>query len=455
MGMFRRKISLVLVILLAVLGFVHRWGLSNLAQGLVVSEQISLQDHVLLWGWADSCFDIAAQLFRENPARRVLMVERQPDRLQQLGILETDEYLFHKELSARDVPSSSQEMIPGKAQDSRAGCAQLLLWLKNHPDETIVVLCDEFQSRRMSLQLSRRLGSEAARVTVHGLADRRFGTNNWWTTRRGIRAFTLSWIRLFETWQRGGSTETPDCSWDPDDYEQELQEWAANPQLISARPQPTSWLGALGNWLDVGETPSIVDHVLVLPGDQNTRPFAAAAFINAHLARDVLIPQNFPSPQQQDGIGIPTHEVTRKVLLARGVSGEQIVILSGCSDKTIDDARVAATLLKSDAESHVAVITNFYHTRRTRLAFRHVFGRDIHRFAFISVPAEKFNSANWWKTEEGTFTIVSEFAKLGLYWFQYDDGFYWGWCGFAGFAALAILRRRSRRLLRLRKMVEI
>jgi len=37
------------------------------------------------------------------------------------------------------------------------------------------------------------------------------------------------------------------------------------------------WLPAAGRWLDVGETPQASDYCLVLSGDYESRPFAAAA----------------------------------------------------------------------------------------------------------------------------------------------------------------------------------
>src|SRR5262245_21891347 len=56
---------------------------------------------------------------------------------------------------------------------------------------------------------------------------------------------------------------------------------------------PERVLPSVGRFLDVSEPPRRVDYVLVLNGDPNARPFAAAALVKAGLAREVLL-----TPQQ-------------------------------------------------------------------------------------------------------------------------------------------------------------
>src|SRR4051794_36002263 len=52
---------------------------------------------------------------------------------------------------------------------------------------------------------------------------------------------------------------------------------------------PERTLGPLAQFLDVSETPGRVDYVLVLNGDPETRPFAAAAMVRSGLAKKVLL----------------------------------------------------------------------------------------------------------------------------------------------------------------------
>jgi len=48
-------------------------------------------------------------------------------------------------------------------------------------------------------------------------------------------------------------------------------------------------LRAMGHWLDVGRSPAPSDYVMVLNGDEETRPFAAAAIVKARWARQVFV----------------------------------------------------------------------------------------------------------------------------------------------------------------------
>src|SRR5581483_11739959 len=67
-------------------------------------------------------------------------------------------------------------------------------------------------------------------------------------------------------------------------------------------------------WLNGGQLPRRCDYVLVLPGGEDTRPFAAAALVRAGLAGQVLIPRTRSSSDVEDGIRRPTHEIIRAVL---------------------------------------------------------------------------------------------------------------------------------------------
>jgi hypothetical protein len=80
-------------------------------------------------------------------------------------------------------------------------------------------------------------------------------------------------------------------------------------------------------WLDLGERPRRAEYVMVLVGDENTRPFTAAALIKAGFARRVLVTEVAALPEVSDLILPPRHEVNRQVLVKRGVATGDITIL--------------------------------------------------------------------------------------------------------------------------------
>ena len=78
---------------------------------------------------------------------------------------------------------------------------------------------------------------------------------------------------------------------------------------------------------------------MVLNGGEDTRPFAAAALVNAGWAPRVLVAETLPSPAVIDGIMPPYHEINRQVLLKRGVPAADVTILPGAAATTYDEAR--------------------------------------------------------------------------------------------------------------------
>ncbi len=442
----RRWIWVTALILLVALISFHEQVLTAIGKGLVRSQPLPETGALLLWRDADGNYDLAAKVHRENPERKILLIQSEPDRLQRLGLVQTDVAQFKQELERRGIPEDGAEIIPVEMDAPTSAAIRLRWWLEKHPEETICLVCDEFRSRQVSGEFRRGLSDLSERTTVHGLPDRRYAPEDWWTTRSGIRTVIFAWLQLCDSWWRGGTQELKEVRWDPAEYEVELKKIAENPGRQLEVQRPGGWLPGLANWLERGDSPVPVDYILILPGDQNTRPFAAAAMVNAGLAKAILIPRNRPSPQELDNIIPPNHEVIRKICLLQQVPEDKIIILPGESDSTVDDARVAVEFLKDLPEAKIAVVTSFYHTRRARIALENVYGDAIRRFVFLSVPTDGFGPEDWWKSQTGTFLILSEYVKLLLYWIQYGDGAIWiGLAIILMISLLMLLRVRRRR----------
>jgi len=194
---------------------------------LVVDEPCSDFSHVLLGG-GDHRFDIAAELYRKNPSRRLVLIEPCPSRLVRNGIIPSFENICRRELNARGVPNEAVELIPGEARNAWAAARLLRQWISDHPDARLLVLCNRFASRRQRSVLDAVLGPEdAARVFIRGLPDRRYHETNWWQSRCGAREFVFGSLALAYLWCRGEGREDPQ-QWNPDDYERMLCRTAAD-----------------------------------------------------------------------------------------------------------------------------------------------------------------------------------------------------------------------------------
>src|SRR5207253_6650010 len=91
-------------------------------------------------------------------------------------------------------------------------------------------------------------------------------------------------------------------------------------------------LPPVARFLDVSQTPGPVDFVLVLNGDPEARPFAAAALVKVGLARAVLLTQPRDLPSVRPGLVFSELDTNKKILQARGVAEKDTHVLPGDID---------------------------------------------------------------------------------------------------------------------------
>lgn len=175
---------------------------------------------------------------------------------------------------------------------------------------------------------------------------------------------------------------------------------------------PHQILPHAARWLDVGTPPRRVDAVFILPGDQQIRPFVAAALVKAGFADVALFPENALSPAELDGVSPPTAEIIRRVLEYRGLADHQIVSLKGDTTTTAEDLQALGSYLQQRPGIEVAVVTSFYHTRRARQVARRVLADDASRLCYVSAPVDEFSADNWWQRPAGFCMITTEYLKL-------------------------------------------
>lgn len=184
-------------------------------------------------------------------------------------------------------------------------------------------------------------------------------------------------------------------------------------------------LSALARWLDVSGRPRSSRYVMVLPGDENTRPYVAAALVNAGLAQQVLVPEPRPSPAGTETGIPPADELICRVLEARGVPDDRITLLPRRGGGTYGDVQALAGFLDSSRETSVTIVTSWYHTRRTRSTVRCLLGQRAREVSLVSAPTEDFSVDNWWQSKNGLINIAGEYAKMGYYVMRYTQLPYW------------------------------
>ena len=179
-------------------------------------------------------------------------------------------------------------------------------------------------------------------------------------------------------------------------------------------------------WLDVGEPcPRPAPYVMILNGGETTRSLAAAALIKAGLARHALIAEVAQQVGDRDQNVPPYHEINRRVLVNRGIAADAITILPSNAKTTRDEAAALAGFLKTHSDARVIVVTNDFHTRRSRWIFARSLGERAAQTTFFSAPSDDFDWNYWWRSEAGFVTVGTEYLKFAAYIVCYGHFIQW------------------------------
>lgn len=219
---------------------------------------------------------------------------------------------------------------------------------------------------------------------------------------------------------------------------------AAAAALFATR---ASWGPAVGRHLDVGTRPEHADYALVLGGDVQSRPMAAAALYRHGYVRQVLLtnpPRHGDSPRAAEDYV----ELARRILLHEGVKPEDLRVLEGDVFTTMDEAHVVEPLLRSEPAARVVVVTNDFHTRRGVWSVQRRVPEAANRVLAFSAPVKGVTADNWWQSQVGITTYCGEYARLAFYYLRYGEGLlYVAAAGIAvGLTAMWWRSRRNRRL---------
>lgn len=197
--------------------------------------------------------------------------------------------------------------------------------------------------------------------------------------------------------------------------------------LLSVPSVRSTFFRRMADSLDLDQRAICADYIVVLPGDSVRRSLTAAALFRMGLARQVLIPQNPDSADVQDGIILPTAQISRKILLHRGIPADRVLLLPSECRTTFDDAAALSRFLGAQ-DVNVMVVTSAFHTRRAAFVFRKVLDPVGGRLVVVSAPNPGFTAESWWTDRQGVRLVLTEYVKLAFYYLRYGSGAFLVWC---------------------------
>jgi uncharacterized SAM-binding protein YcdF (DUF218 family) len=107
----------------------------------------------------------------------------------------------------------------------------------------------------------------------------------------------------------------------------------------------------------------------------------------------------------------PEYAYSRRVLERLGVPAQAIRILPGTNQNTADEVRTVARELQAAGGTRVVIITSKYHTRRVRVLWRTLVGKDpdvIVRYT----PDDPFDPRRWWRSTGDAQSVSHEWFGL-------------------------------------------
>ncbi len=165
-----------------------------------------------------------------------------------------------------------------------------------------------------------------------------------------------------------------------------------------------------GEFLVVGDELRYSDAVVVLGGSDLQRLNEAAQLYNDHYAGRVILTETGEAvPGRED---VSYTEMRRQELEKLGVARDNILVTQKTVLSTLEEAKAVRDLMSANEWQTCIVVTDPYHTRRTRLIFRDVLSETEIKVRVRPARDHWYRASTWWLSVRGWEMTVLEYAKL-------------------------------------------
>ena len=174
-------------------------------------------------------------------------------------------------------------------------------------------------------------------------------------------------------------------------------------------------LRSMGSFLVVEDRLQPAAAIVVLSGQSPFREIEAARlFAERWAPKVILIPAALWEEQKalsELGVRIPeAWEISREVLLKKGVPSSAIIIPKGRAEGTLEELKLAFNTIGSSAEP-VILVSSKYHTRRVRLTRSYVTHGEPPSIV-RAAEGDPFDPDRWWKERRFALSVVREYLGI-------------------------------------------
>jgi uncharacterized SAM-binding protein YcdF (DUF218 family) len=172
-------------------------------------------------------------------------------------------------------------------------------------------------------------------------------------------------------------------------------------------------------WWVVSDDLAPADAIVVLGGDLDVRPFAAAALYKRGLAGKILVSNVQMTRAERLGL-IPSHtQLNCDILLKLGVPDAAIVKFGEDNKSTYDEAVGVRRWAEAEHAKVVIVPTELFAARRTRWVFNRELAPIGVQVIVSAFPPAGYGLADWWRHRNGFVDFNNEVLKYLFYRTQY------------------------------------
>jgi uncharacterized SAM-binding protein YcdF (DUF218 family) len=180
----------------------------------------------------------------------------------------------------------------------------------------------------------------------------------------------------------------------------------------------------LGSFLERDDQPEKkADFVLVLMGQPEIRPEAAAKAVMAGYSDRLLFVTSEINPLEEAGI-MPSEEVLAKAAISRaGLSSDHINVVTGFgrATSTMDEAIAVRRYFRAvkSPPKRLIIVTSWPHSARAHWTFEKALQDTGIKIEMLPIEAIPYDKSNWWQSERGLLFVFEEYIKWTRYLVKY------------------------------------
>jgi uncharacterized SAM-binding protein YcdF (DUF218 family) len=173
-------------------------------------------------------------------------------------------------------------------------------------------------------------------------------------------------------------------------------------------------LVAMGSYLVVSDRLKEANAIVVLSGDTGGRMVETASLFKDQYAEEVILTET-DQPSDNGEIETPSTQAKRLDAQHEGIPEGSILVTSVKSSSTIDEAKAVLSLMQNKNMTSCIVVTDPFHSRRTRTIFNDVFHGSGITVMVHPVSNSWYHASTWFLSRQGWVTTISEYAKYVSY----------------------------------------